>query len=93
MGQTAASKMVEADRQTQRTTNHQSGNAGAEIPMRFSTRIGNRYTTRGSVWSSLTVKNSKSAQHHQTSSPTNAKEYSLDRKHKRAYKPEPKTIK
>ena len=37
-------------------------NPGAEIPMRFSTRIGNRYTTRGSVWSSLRVKNSKSVQ-------------------------------
>ena len=32
-------------------------------------------------------------QHHQTSSPTNAKGYSLDRKHKKMYKLEPQTIK
>lgn len=61
-GQTDASKMVEADRQTQSTTNVQGGNTGAEIPMRFITRTGNRYTTRGSVWSNLRVKNSKSVQ-------------------------------
>ena len=58
----------------------------------FSALIAVAKTSRTMLNSSSESKAEK-IQRNQTSSPTNSKGYSLERKHKRAYKPEPKTVK